>query len=1088
MTLLAAFQILLSRYTGQTDIVVGSPIANRNQSQLEDLIGFFVNSLVLRADLSHNPTFRELLARVREVTLGAYAHQDLPFEKLVQELHPERDLSRHPLFQVAIALQNTPITALELPGLALSRFEFDHGTSRLDLEFHLWQSPEGLQGQVTYSTDLFDRSTINRLLGHYQTLLAGIIANPDQRLADLPLLSVTERQQLLVEWNRTSKDYPAVECLHQLFAAQASRTPAATAVVFADQQLTYQALNQRSNQLAHYLQKLGVGPEVLVGICLERSLEMVIGILGILKAGGAYVPLDPSYPPERLRFMLNDAQVSISLTQASLAPFLQASWGAPLVSPTLVCLDRDWPLIDQQSQQTPSSNVRPDNLAYLIYTSGSTGVPKGVLVEHQGLYNLAEAQIQTFELKPEHRVLQFASLSFDASIFEMIMAWGSGATLYILPAAARSGTALIEYLRNHAITQATLPPAVLITLQASELPALHLLIAAGEACPPEIVNRWVGDRRFFNAYGLTETTVWATVAEVNLSDRRKVPIGRGIANTQLYVLDADLQPLPVGIPGQLYIGGAGLARGYLNRPELTAERFISTPYSRLYKTGDLVRYLADGNLEFLGRLDTQVKIRGFRIELDEIASVLGQHAAVRTAIVVAREQGPGHQQLVAYIVPTGEQNFSTADLRCFLQEKLPDYMIPSAFVVQPSLPLTAHGKVNQSALPEPAIGSWEAAAFVAPRTPTEAAIAALWAQLLNLEQVGIQDNFFELGGDSLLAIRLLEQINQQFQQNLPLADLFLAPNIEQLALLIQKQERQTANPDVWRSWSPLVPLQPTGSRLPFFCVHPIFGVVLPYYELACQLGTDQPFYGLQPMGMDGNQPPCTQIEEMAAHYIEALRQVQPQGPYQLGGWSFGGLVAFEMAQQLRQAGAQVRLLAILDAIAPIPGNRLSVYDGLKFLVSTVARSIWPFLLDYGSLLKHRPQTWLSSLERATITHFIPPETRLRVLDELTLHRMLRIFATNSRAVLNYAPQAYPDPIVLFRSCESPKQSEEATLGWSELATGTVQVHQVPGNHLTMLRKPHVQVLAQQLHHYLAGDQQSSKNFLNDSSFQDLKKD
>lgn len=1120
MTLLAAFQTLLYRYTGQEDIVVGSPIANRNRAELESLIGFFVNSLVLRTDLSGNPTYRELLGRVREVALGAYAHQDLPFEKLVQELHPERDLSRHPLFGVAIALQNTPITALELPGLTLSQFEFDPATSRLDLEFHLWQTPEGLKGQAIYSTDLFDRSTITRMLGHFQTLLEEIVVNPDRRLANLPILTAVERQQLLFEWNQTQKDYACDRCIHQLFELQASLTPEAIAVVDEDKQLTYQELNHRSNQLAHYLQKLGVAPEIKVGICIERSLDMVVSILGILKAGGAYVPLDPTYPPERLKFMLEDAQVSILLTQQCFSPFERTSAISPEINfregyesnetapqntagswgdLQFLYLDRDWEIIAQQSQENPIGDVTSANLAYVIYTSGSTGQPKGVLVEHHGLCNLAQAQIQTFDPKPEHRILQFASLGFDASIFEIVMAWGVGATLYLIPEEARLGSGLISYLQNHAITHATLPPAVLKTLPPTQLPALQTLISAGEACSPDIVARWASARRLFNAYGLTETTVWSTVSEV--SDRSGTSIGRAIANTQIYILDPHLQPVPIGIPGELYIGGVGLARGYVNRPDLTAQRFILNPFrkaevksmkdetenpllissntlhpsERLYKTGDLARYLPNGNIEYLGRIDNMVKIRGFRIELGEIESLLSQHPVVQQAVVIAYED-VGNKQLVAYLVLNSDLTLTTADLRRFLKQKLPDYMIPSAFVVLSSLPLTPSGKVDRSALRKPSIDSIDRP-FVAPRTSTEATLTKLWANILNLEQVGIQDNFFELGGDSLLAIQLLEQVNQQFEQNLPLSDLFVAPTVEQFAPLIEKNHGDLHTRDSPPAWSPLVPLQPAGSQPPFFCVHPIFGVVLPYYELACHLGRDQPFYGLQPFGLDGLHPPLTSIEEMAARYIKALRIVQPQGPYQLGGWSFGGLVAYEMAQQLHRAGEQVSLLAILDTLAPISSNQLSFWDGLKFLLTTVTRSIYPFFLDYLSLISQKiitPHAWLSSLERTTISHLIPQEAVLRMLDELTIHRMMRIFSANSRATLKYVPQPYPNAIALFRTSESQKKSDDSTLGWNQLATlSGVQVHLIPGNHLTMLRKPHVQVLAEQLRRYLASSNVSS---------------
>lgn len=1098
MTLLAAFQTLLYRYTGQEDIAVGSPIANRNRAELEPLIGFFVNSLVLRINLSGNPSFRELLQRVREVTLGAYAHQDLPFEKLVQELHPQRDLSRHPLFQVAIALQNTPITALELPGLVLTQFDFDPATSRLDLELHLWQTPEGLKGQVIYSTDLFDSSTITSMLGHFQILLAGIVVDPEQRLIELPILTATERQQLLWEWNNT-QNYFCNQCIHQLFEAQANKTPEATALIYKDEQLTYRELNNRSNQLAHYLQKLSVAPEVKVGLCVERSIDMVVAILGIFKAGGAYVPLDPTYPPERLQFMLQDAQVCILLTQQALAPLFNGNWRHQLI-----CLDSDRDIIAQQSLENIVSSVTEANLAYLIYTSGSTGQPKGVLIEHRGLINLAQAQIQIFALKPEHRILQFASPSFDASIFEIIMALAVGATLYIVPEKARLGGALISYLQQHAITHATLTPAVIMSLPPAQLPALQILISAGEACSLDVA-RWGGTRRLFNAYGLTETTIWATVNEV--TDSSGNAIGRAIANTQIYILNAHLQPQPIGIPGEIYIGGVGLARGYFNRPDLTAQRFIPNPFttneqletqcfsplaSRLYKTGDIARYLPDGNLEFLGRLDDQVKIRGYRIELAEIESFLCQHPAVKAAIVIS-EHIPDNKQLVAHVVPSA--TLSVIELRRFLQKKLPDYMIPAAFVIQSALPLTPSGKVDRNTLKSisslenyaSSIDNPQTERYVAPRTATEATLTKLWLQILNLQQVGIQDNFFELGGDSLLVVNLMEQVNQQFKQNLPLSDLFLAPTIEQLAFLIDKHSDPNSNSSL--SWSPLVPLQPAGDKLPFFCVHPIFGVVLPYYELALHLGKDQPFYGLQPFGIDGSHPPLKSIEEMAAHYIKAVRQVQPQGPYRLGGWSFGGLVAFEMAQQLQQAG-QVSFLAILDTLAPVASNQPSFGDGLKFLFTTASSSIYPFLLDYWSLIRQQvkpdlsyqprtskfsipalekiitPRAWRSLLERATIKYLIPQETRLRMLDELTIHRIMRIFYTNSRATLKYTPSAYPKAITLFRTKEALSKSDDPTLGWNQIVASGVQVHLIPGNHLTMLKKPHVEILAELLGNYL----------------------
>jgi len=1083
MTLLAAFQTLLYRYTQQEDIAIGSPIANRNRSELEGLIGFFVNTLVLRTDLSGNPTFQELLDRVRKVTLSAYAHQDLPFEKLVDELHQERDLSRHPLFQVVFSLQNTPIEALELPGLTLSQLEFDSKTAKLDLEFHLWQDLESLKGQVVYSTDLFDDSTITRMLGHFQTLLENIVANPKQRLCDLSILTKVERHQLLIDFNQNQSQIKNIksnieQCFHQLFEAIVAETPNAIALVFEHQQLTYRELNNRANQLAHHLQQLGVVPDVLVGICLERSPEMIIGLLAILKAGGAYLPLDPSYPVERFHFMLKDAKVSILLTQQRSLERLGK------VSIPIVCLDNNDKKanIASQNRENPNSGVTSDNLAYVIYTSGSTGQPKGVLIKHRGLSNLASAQTEVFNLQPSNRILQFASLSFDASIFEIVMALRTGATLYLAKKdSLLPGKVLLQILREKAITHVTLPPAVLAVLPTESLPALQSIICAGEFCSQDIIKRWwSSNRRFFNAYGPTEATVWSTVGEINTLDE-KPSIGRPIANTQIYILDKYLQPVPIGIPGELYIGGDGVAEGYLNRPQLTAEKFIPNFFSenkgtRLYKSGDLACYREDGNIEFLGRIDNQVKIRGFRIELSEIETVLSQHQSVEKAVLIAKENVSGDRYLVAYIIPT-KQPATTSKLREFLKEKLPEYMIPAAFVVLDSLPLTPNGKLDRLALTalDTATSRSIDKIFIAPRTPTELTLAKIWAEVLNIERVGIYDNFFDLGGNSLLTVRLIEQIHKQFERDLPLSTIFLNPTIESLANSLCQETDSL-------SWSPLVAIQPAGSNPPFFCVHPIFGVVFPYYELAHQLGTNQPFYGLQPIGIDG-QTPLTRIEEMAAHYIEALRKVQPKGPYYLGGWSFGGLVAFEMAQQLEKCGDEVALLAMLDTLAPIQSNIPDFGNGLKFLFTTVARYIWSFFFDYFRLIITHSKNQTNSfsifnkliqwLEVNLFSHFIlgeaakvnsiPKESRSRILSELTIRPMLRVFYANSQAVINYVPQVYPKQITLFKtSVNSGIAEEDSSMGWDKLAIEKTEVYSIPGNHLTMLRKPHIQVIAAQL--------------------------
>jgi amino acid adenylation domain-containing protein len=800
MLLLAAYKVALQRYTGQTDIAVGTPTAGRNHPQVEELIGFFLNMLVLRTDLCGNPTFRELLERIRKVCVDALTHQDLPFETIVEELRPRRDLSQNPLIQVTFALQNTPKCPLNLMGVTARDLDISAGIARpLNLHLFMVEEVSGLRGYVSYNTSLFQADFIRRFISHLQNILMGIVANPDQRISDLPMLTEPEKHRLLVEWNDTGRDYPKDKCIHQLFEEQVERTPEAIAVVLEDQELTYGELNRRANQLARYLRKLGVGSEVLVGTCMERSLEMIVGLLGILKAGSAYVPLDPNYPVERLDFMLTDAHVSVLLTQSGLlkdggSRIHDGDRRSSNLDRQMrrICLDVDWQMIARESDANPESITTADNLAYVTYTSGSTGSPKGVLIEHRGLCNVAEEQARHFCVNPSDRVLQFASSSFDASIFEVVLALTAGATLYLgTPETLLVGSALADFLRLHEITIATLPPSVLATLSPRELPALRSLCVAGEVCPSTLVGEWAVDRRFFNLYGPTEATIWATVAEYDGTNAR-VSIGRPIANTEIYILDAQRNPVPIGVAGEIYIGGVGLARGYLNQPELTAEKFIhhsfgGEPVRRLYRTGDLARYLADGNIEFLGRIDNQVKLRGYRIELGEVETVLGQHPMVQSSVVVVREDVAGDKRLVAYVVARPKKSFEVAEIRNYLKQKLPEYMIPSAFVLLDELPLTPNGKVDRDALPAPDQDRPELGnVYEAPRTPMEETLATIWSELLKVEKVGIQDNFFDLGGHSLLATQIVSRIRSTLSVEVPLRCLFESPTIEQMGAAIME--------------------------------------------------------------------------------------------------------------------------------------------------------------------------------------------------------------------------------------------------------------------------------------------------------------
>ncbi|TRU24576.1 MAG: amino acid adenylation domain-containing protein [Microcystis aeruginosa Ma_QC_B_20070730_S2] len=808
MTLLAALNTLLFRYSGQDDILIGTPTANRNRQEIEPLIGFFVNTLVLRNSLEGNPTFSGLLQQARNVVLEAYANQDVPFEQVVDGLEIERSLSYNPLFQVMFALQNAPLNALELPDLKAQYLAVENQRIKFDLSLVLEEieTEKGayLEGFWEYDSDLFTPERINRMVGHFQTLLKGIVANPQQTIGELPLLTESEEQQLLVEWNQTETSYPDHYCIHQLFEAWVEQTPDAIALIFKGEQLTYRELNSKANQLANYLQTLGVKTETLVGICIEPSLEMIVGILGILKAAGAYVPIDPTYPSERIAYMLDDSQLAVLLTEEKLVTSL------PQHQAQVICLDSDWKEISTESKSYPITSLTPENLAYVIYTSGSTGKPKGVLVAHRGLCNLSQAQIKLFDVQPDSCVLQFASISFDASIWEIVMALCAGARLYLgTREELQPGQPLLELLQEQEITHLTLVPSALAALSSENLPALQNIIVAGEPCPPSLVIQWASGRRFFNAYGPTESTVCATVAQC-FEDMDMLPIGRPIANTKIYILDRYLQPVPIGVPGELHLASVGLAKGYLNRPELTDSKFITNPFSekssdRLYKTGDLVRYGNDGQIEFVGRIDDQVKIRGFRIELGEIESVLNQYPQVKDAIVIVREDELKTKRLYGYFIPETEA-LTSQELRQFIQDRLPDYMIPAFLIPLESFPLTPNGKVDRRALPLPKINPNELENYATPSTKNEQILAQIWQEVLGLKTISINDNFFELGGDSILAIQIIAKANQEGLEITP-KQLFGYQTIAQLAILAETTAATEIDQGLVTGEVPLTPIQ-----------------------------------------------------------------------------------------------------------------------------------------------------------------------------------------------------------------------------------------------------------------------------------------
>jgi len=873
----------------------------------------------------------------------------------------------------------------------------------------------------------------------------------------LPMMGAAERHKILVEWNRTEADYPADKCIHELIEAQAERTPGAIAVQHEDETLSYHEFNERANQLARHLRKLGVGPDTPVGVCLESSLNLTVALLAVLKANGACLPLDPAYPKDRLQFMVQDARIPVLLSNQRLAADLAVS------STKIVCLDSMWESIAQEDRSNPENRITPENLAYVIYTSGSTGKPKGVMLTHRGLVNYITAAVKIYGLTASDRQLQFSSISFDIAIEEMYPTWAAGATLVLRSGDfSLAGSDFLQWARRQKLTILTIATAYWHELvhdlseSGASLPeSLRLLIVGGEKAKITALETWrkvAGAQvRWINTYGPTETSVIATSYEPPSSGPlpSPLPIGRPISNIQTYILDSDHEPVPVGVEGELHIGGAGLARGYLNYPDLTAAKFIANPFSsdpeaRLYKTGDLARYLPNGEIEFLGRRDFQVKIRGFRVEPGEIEAVLQRHSSVREAVVLVEDDGSGGKRLVAYVVPVAGVTPSAGDLRRSLKNQLPEYMVPSGFVFLGELLLTPNGKVDRRALSALPAHHAPAEDYVAPADPDESQLAGIWEEILGKRPVGAQDNFFELGGHSLLAVRLMRRIEQAFKRKLPLVTLFEAPTVAQLAAILRRE-----------GWSPsfslAIPIQPHGDRPPFFCVHGLGGAVLRFEHLARHMAPDQPFYGIQPQGIDGGMPFLHSVEDMAACYITEMRKVQPQGPYFIGGYSFGGLVAFEMARQLQADGQEVAFLGLVDTY---PGKAKSNAVLLSTLRALPRRQQIAYVT--GKLNKYR-----KGLRRRFDALFLPKP----------LKEIRKILA---QAELAYQPQAYFGTTAWIRASEKGLRG----LGnpqddWSKWAIGGLEIHEIDGDHGSIMKEPMVSVLADTLRSCLEKAQKKS---------------
>lgn len=1054
MTLLAAFKVLLFRYSGQTDIVVGSPIANRTRAELESLIGFFVNTLVLRATVADSPAFTTFLRRVREMTLEAFSHQDLPFEQVVEAVEPPRSLSHPPLFQVMFVLQNTPKTTLQAGALTVQGEEMESVISKFDLTLTMAEQTEGMAATLEYNSDLFDHATVMGMAEAFQTLLGSIVTDPSQSVTTLPLVGNIAQQSLL---NDSSHPYDSSHFVPQLIEAWATQTPTHTALLWEGNALSYAALNRRANQLAHYLQSLGVRSDVPVALCLPRSPELVVAAVAVLKAGGAYLPLDPAYPAERVAWMVANIGATLLLTLPNVTEPL------PLSGVTVLELDSLETTLARYPENAPPLSIVAENLAYIIYTSGSTGTPKGTMLTHRGLLNLIYWHQRTFGVTSESHSTLLAGVGFDASVWELFPYLTAGATIHIPDEESRTiPERLQQWLLEEKITIAFLPTPLaerLIPLPWGTKTPLRMLLTGGDRLtlfPPS-------DLPFalINNYGPTEYTVVTTSITVtpDSGDGNTPSIGYPIDNSRLYLLDRYLTPVPQGVAGELYIGGDGLARGYLHQAALTAERFIPNPFGgvgeRLYKTGDLARYRTDGTIEFLGRIDHQIKVRGFRIELGEIETLLTSHPAVEETVVTVHESASGDSRIVAYIVPYSE-TITGDTLRHFLEPRLPDYMIPTAWVILAELPLTPNGKVDRRALPSPDENS-STEGYVPPRTLIETQLAALWAELLGVRQISVHANFFAVGGHSLLAVQLMARIEQQLGIRLPLALLFREPTIERLAQIVSEGTPAEALTSL------LVPLQRGNKeRSPLFLVHPVGGNAFAYMPLVAQMEATLPIYGLQSRGLEGEaSSPHTTIEAMAAEYIRQIRTVQPEGPYHLGGWSMGGVVAYEMAQQLYAEGQSVASLVMIDSRLPNRGAAPSEISLLATFALDMGLPLPPQEtisddLIEGSNSEERLAWIVASAKRAAI---LPPDISFS-----QVHRLYEIFRQNVLALGQYVPRPYAAPVTLLRAEQSLPGDlmQEETGGWETLIPNGLTVQMVPGNHFTMVRLPHVAALAQWL--------------------------
>lgn len=1091
--LLTAFYALLYRHSAQEDICIASPTAGRSSGEFARTLGYFVNPVILRNQLAATTAFIDLLEQVNTSLLEALEHQEFPFCSLIEALNPKRDPSYTPLSQVSFVFQkpqhNDGLNSAWVPGqqgpkitwagLEIAQFLLNQQEGQFELELEIVDTKGSFYGIFKYNRDIFSAANMQMLENHLRELLQGIVAKPDTEIGRLPLITSAELAQFS-RWNDTRVVYPAHRNLHELIEQQVAKAPQLPAVRFESQQLTYGELNARANQLAHYLIEQGVTAETKVGVCMHRSLEMVIALVAIIKAGGAYVPVDPGYPAARVAFMLADINSPLLLTQDDLLASLPAN------NARMIAVDKL--LLDRFPQTNPAVDIGPDNLAYMIYTSGSTGNPKGAMNTHGAICNRLLWMQAEYQLNEQDRVLQKTPFSFDVSVWEFFWPLMTGAELIVArPDGHKDTQYLIDIIQQAQITTLHFVPSMLSIFVADEKSAactsIKRVICSGEALSYDLQRRFFNrlDTELHNLYGPTEAAIDVTYWQCDKNYAANVvPIGKPIANIQIHILDSYLQPVPVGVNGELHIGGIGLARGYNNREELTREKFIADPFSadpqaRLYKTGDLVRYLPDGNIDYLQRIDNQIKLRGFRIELGEVEAMVCSCSGVREAVVLKRTGATGDDYLVAYIT-RDDAHISEAEILAEAAQKMPAHCVPSALVVLDSIPLTPNGKVDNKALPTHSFAGVQQDYRVPPRSQLERTLVALWCDLLKLDALSITDNFFNLGGHSLLAVRLIAAIETELGQKFPLSSLIKYPTIEQFAQLIENSiENTSAN-----QWNSLVAIQEKGTKNPLFFIPGGGGNVLYFYALAQQLGNDQPFYAMQAVGLDGTTPPLASVAAMAQAAIAEIKRVRPAGPYIIGGHCVGGLIAFEITQQLRAAGDEVEQLIILDAPAPhfFQDKKEIALDNagwISVLLNSIEHMTGKRISIIAEQLQARDAENQLQLLRQKLAeaNMVPANAPLSQIKGL-----LEVFKANAQLHFPAASQTWPVPISLLRACDinlhydysmyddAHSSMAQSTLGWQRYAQGEVGVALVAGDHITMLAPEQAPSLAGELQKFI----------------------